>query len=155
MWLPGFPVPSLRLQPPSFKLWAFKRLATLRAIVCCNGIAVGFSGTLKLQALLYIVSMAKSASGSKTRRKKRALVRLLSSRTVYRGPVFWVTTDHIQEPGGVRVRRDLVRHTGSIVVLAVDDSRAVPRVLLERLAVGHRRVIPESAFTQNIPGQPQ
>ena len=59
-------------------------------------------------------------------------VRVLSSRTVYRGPVFTVTTDHVQEPGGVRARRDVIHHSGSIVVLAVDDSAATPRVLLER-----------------------
>lgn len=58
--------------------------------------------------------------------------RLVSSRTVYRGPVFWVTTDHVEEPGGVRVRRDLIHHSGSVVVLAVDDSGSTPRILLER-----------------------
>lgn len=68
--------------------------------------------------------MAKSSSASKAR--------LVSSRTVYRGPVFWVTTDHVVEPGGVKVRRDLIHHSGSVVVLAVDDSGKVPRVLLER-----------------------
>ncbi len=67
--------------------------------------------------------MPKSASNK---------ARLVSSRTVYRGPVFWVTTDHVQEPGGVKVRRDLIHHSGSVVVLAVDDSRSTPRVLLER-----------------------
>jgi ADP-ribose pyrophosphatase len=51
---------------------------------------------------------------------------------VYRGPVFWVTRDHVQEPGGVRARRDVIHHTGSVVVLAVDDSRSTTRVLLER-----------------------
>jgi ADP-ribose diphosphatase len=75
--------------------------------------------------------MAKSSSARKAQKKKSA-ARLFSSRTVYRGPVFWVTTDHVQEPGGVKVRRDLIHHSGSIVVLAVDDSRSVPRVLLER-----------------------
>jgi len=30
------------------------------------------------------------------------------------------------------VRRDLIHHSGSVVVLAVDDSGRVPRVLLER-----------------------
>ncbi len=45
-----------------------------------------------------------------------------SSRTVYRGPVFSVTTDHVEEPNGVRARRDVIHHSGSIVVLAVDDS---------------------------------
>ena len=68
--------------------------------------------------------MAKSSSASKAR--------LVSSRTVYRGPVFWITTDHVVEPGGVKVRRDLIHHSGSVVVLAVDDSGRVPRVLLER-----------------------
>jgi ADP-ribose pyrophosphatase len=57
---------------------------------------------------------------------------LISSRTVYRGPAFWVTTDNVQEPGGVRARRDIVHHTGSVVVLAVDESRSTLRVLLER-----------------------
>jgi ADP-ribose pyrophosphatase len=73
--------------------------------------------------------MAKSSPRKKTSTKG---VRLVSSRTVYRGPVFSVTTDHVQEPGGVTARRDVIHHTGSVVVLAVDDSAATPRVLLER-----------------------
>ena len=68
----------------------------------------------------------------KSSKSSRPKARLISSRTVYRGPVFWVTTDHVQEPGGIRARRDIIHHTGSVVVLAVDDSGAVPRVLLER-----------------------
>jgi ADP-ribose pyrophosphatase len=43
-----------------------------------------------------------------------------------------VTTDDVQEPNGVRARRDVIHHSGSVVVLAVDDSTATPRVLLER-----------------------
>lgn len=64
--------------------------------------------------------------------KSSSKVRLISSKTVYDGPVFTVTTDHVQEPGGIEVRRDLIHHSGSVVVLAVDDSGATPRVLLER-----------------------
>jgi ADP-ribose pyrophosphatase len=64
--------------------------------------------------------------------RKSSVARLISSRTVYRGPVFWVTTDQVQEPGGIKVRRDLIHHSGSVVVLAVDDSGAIPRLLLER-----------------------
>jgi len=75
--------------------------------------------------------MAKSAS-SKRRGKKSSSVRLISSKLVYKGPVFWVTTDYVQEPGGIKVRRDLVHHSGSVVVLAVDTSGPRPRVLLER-----------------------
>ena len=58
--------------------------------------------------------------------------KLLTSRVVYRGQVFYVTTDHVQEPGNIVARRDVVRHTGSIVIMAVDDTRSEPRVLLAR-----------------------
>ncbi len=85
--------------------------------------------------------MAKSAR-TKSAGTKSAQARVLSSRVGYRGPVFSVTTDEVEEPGGVRARRDIVRHSGSIVVLAVDDlaaddpakaaRKAEPRVLLER-----------------------
>jgi ADP-ribose pyrophosphatase len=75
--------------------------------------------------------MAKSAGTKSTQ------ARVLSSRVSYRGPVFSVTTDEVEEPGGVRARRDVIRHSGSIVVLAVDDSgnanrTTEPQILLER-----------------------
>lgn len=81
--------------------------------------------------------MANSSAHKKTTSrsrssKKSSKARILSSRTVYRGPVFWVTTDHVAEPNGVRARRDIIHHSGSVVVLAVDDSATSPRVLLER-----------------------
>src|ERR1700692_4156961 len=56
--------------------------------------------------------------------------RVLSSVEAYRCPAFWVTTDQVLEPTGLRGRRDIVRHTGSVVILAVDESHAEPRVLL-------------------------
>jgi len=77
--------------------------------------------------VLYIVLMAKSNKPAASRKE-----RIISSRTVYQGPVFSVTTDQVQEPNGVRARRDVIHHSGSVVVLAVDDSTATPRVLLER-----------------------
>ncbi len=69
--------------------------------------------------------MAKSSS-----RKTRA--RVLSSREVYKGPLFRVTRDEVIEPSGVKVRRDIVRHSGSVVILAVDESQPEPCILLER-----------------------
>jgi ADP-ribose pyrophosphatase len=69
--------------------------------------------------------MAKSSS-----RKTNA--RLLSSRVAYRGPVFTVVTDHVLEPSGMRVRRDVVKHTGSVVILPVEESASEPRVVLVR-----------------------
>jgi ADP-ribose diphosphatase len=58
--------------------------------------------------------------------------RVLSSREVYKGPLFRVTRDEVIEPTGIRVRRDIVRHGGSVVILAVEESQTEPRVLLER-----------------------
>ena len=84
--------------------------------------------------------MAKAA-GTKSAGVKSTPARVLSSRVSYRGPVFSVTTDEVQEPGGVRARRDVVRHSGSVVVLAVDvlavdaakaSRKGEPRILLER-----------------------
>lgn len=75
--------------------------------------------------------MAQSSS-RKSQAKKKSVARIVSSKVVYRGPVFWISTDQVQEPGGVKVRRDLVHHSGSVVVLAVDNSRSTSRVLLER-----------------------
>lgn len=62
---------------------------------------------------------------------------MLSSKTVYQGKVFWVTSDEVEEPGGVRARRDVVRHNGSVVILAVDATSSAackkdPKILLIR-----------------------
>ncbi|MGE5323361.1 MAG: NUDIX hydrolase [Actinomycetota bacterium] len=64
--------------------------------------------------------------------RKKASARVISSQTVFRGPVFSVVSQQVEEPDGIQVRRDIVEHPGSIVILAVDDSRKTPRVLLER-----------------------
>jgi ADP-ribose pyrophosphatase len=66
------------------------------------------------------------------KKSAKAQARVLSSRVVYRGPVFWVTADQVQEPSGVQVRRDIVRHTGSVVIMAVDETGREPHVLLVR-----------------------
>lgn len=50
---------------------------------------------------------------------KKALVRVLSSKTVFQGRVFDVRRDSVIEPGGVRVTREIVKHPGSVVVLPV------------------------------------
>jgi ADP-ribose diphosphatase len=85
--------------------------------------------SIPFAGVLYIVCMAQMSSKKK---RKASPARLVSSKVVYRGPVFWITTDQVQEPGGVKVRRDLIHHSGSVVVLVVDDSGPVARVLLER-----------------------
>ena len=63
---------------------------------------------------------------------KRKTARILSRKLVYKGPVFWITSDRVEEPSGVRVIREVVRHSGSVVVLATTDGPREPFVLLER-----------------------
>ena len=72
--------------------------------------------------------MKKSARST----TKSKAARVLSRRLVYQGPVFWVTSERVVEPSGLRVLREVVRHTGSVVVLASLDDGKDPRVLLER-----------------------
>lgn|SRR5208283_3509247 len=59
-------------------------------------------------------------------------VELLSSKTVFQGRIFRVTVDRVKELSGVVVQRDVVRHGGSVVILAIDEADPEPHVLLER-----------------------
>lgn len=60
-------------------------------------------------------------------------VKLVSSKKIYAGPAFSVFQDIVQE-GKHTGQRDIVRHTGSVVILAVDETRSKrnPSVLLVR-----------------------
>lgn len=65
----------------------------------------------------------KAAKSHHAGKKITGRARTLSSKTVYQGKVFWVTSDEVLEPGGIRARRDVVRHNGSVVILAIDDRK--------------------------------
>ena len=69
---------------------------------------------------------------SSPKKPRTIKARVLSSREVYHGPAFRVTADQVLEPSGVRTRRDIVHHSGSVVILAVEEGDSEPRVLLER-----------------------
>ena len=77
---------------------------------------------------------------------RKASATVLSSRVAYQGKVFSVTTDEVTEPdGGGTHTRDVIRHNGSVVILAVDqahesDDAADLKILLIRQyrhAAGH------------------
>jgi ADP-ribose pyrophosphatase len=72
------------------------------------------------------------AANLKSSSKAAPAAKVLKSRVVYRAPVFYVTSEQVREPSGVTARRDIVRHPGSVVVLAVDDVPEQWRVLLIR-----------------------
>ena len=59
---------------------------------------------------------------------------ILSSRLSYEGPLFRVVTDRLREPTGKDVTRDIIRHNGSVVILALEKSKSKkdPLVLVER-----------------------
>jgi ADP-ribose pyrophosphatase len=84
--------------------------------------------------------MAKSKKSANKVAVEKAPVKLtgrgktVSSKTVYEGKVFWVTRDKVREPGGVKAFRDVIRHNGSVVILAVDTETnpADPGILLIR-----------------------
>ncbi len=50
--------------------------------------------------------------------------KLLSSKIVFQGPLFRVLHDKLIEPGGKPSERDIIRHNGSVVILAVDKSKS-------------------------------
>jgi ADP-ribose pyrophosphatase len=59
---------------------------------------------------------------------------LLSSEVAYEGPLFRVLHDKLIEPGGKHSERDVIRHNGSVVILAIDSSKSKknPWIVIER-----------------------
>ncbi len=57
------------------------------------------------------------------------MMKLVSSRERYRCGLFWVTEERAVDPDGFEIRRSVVQHRGSAVMMAVDDEG---RVLLVR-----------------------
>ena len=78
------------------------------------------------------MSMASRRRSGRTPSSRSKSARVLSSKLVYKGPAFWVTSERVLEPTGVRTLREIVRHTGSVVVLATQDRGRQLHVLLER-----------------------
>jgi ADP-ribose pyrophosphatase len=69
-----------------------------------------------------------------TKKKHSTKPRLISSKLAYKGKVFSVFTDKVEEPGGNINIRDVIRHNGSVVILAVDESKNPrdPDIVFER-----------------------
>jgi ADP-ribose pyrophosphatase len=81
----------------------------------------------------------KKTSASKpqtaTNKKKSSVkAKLISSKLSYKGKVFSVFTDKVLEPSGNINTRDVIRHNGSVVILAVDESKNPndPDIIFER-----------------------
>ena len=61
--------------------------------------------------------------------------KVTSSEVAYSGPLFKVLKEQLHEPGvKAEVSRDIIRHNGSVVILAVDDAKSKkdPLIVIER-----------------------
>jgi ADP-ribose pyrophosphatase len=59
-------------------------------------------------------------------KRKAQKARILGSKIIYQGPVFGIRRDELLEPGGLRTTREMITHSGSVVVLPVlPDGRVV------------------------------
>jgi ADP-ribose pyrophosphatase len=63
-------------------------------------------------------------------------MKLISSRERYKCRLFTVTEDYARDPGGFEIRRSIVRHAGSAVMMAVDAKKRVLLVRQYRLPAG-------------------
>lgn len=74
-----------------------------------------------------------SVPSKKSSRPQTKGITLVSSELIYSGPAFTIYRDFVRE-GDFTGQRDVVRHTGSVVVLAIDERRSKrdPLVLLVR-----------------------
>jgi ADP-ribose pyrophosphatase len=104
-----------------------------RHILYCTDMA-SKSSSKKSSPSSPTTSAKPNAASSTKPLKLKGKARTISSKTVYQGKVFWVTSDEVVEPGGVRATRDVIRHNGSVVVLAVDTKKSAkdPGILLIR-----------------------
>jgi ADP-ribose pyrophosphatase len=97
------------------------------------------AGREPADAECYLERMAKTAKSAGVKKAKgsgrlRGRAKVLDSHVSFQGKIFSVTTDTVTEPGGVTSTRDVIRHNGSVIVLAVDSSKSKrnPTVLIER-----------------------
>jgi ADP-ribose pyrophosphatase len=82
--------------------------------------------------------ITKAAKARKTAKAPVAAIeekaQILSSEVVFEGPLFKIVRDRLIEPGGAENVRDVIRHNGSVVILAVDSSKSKkdPWIVVER-----------------------
>jgi ADP-ribose pyrophosphatase len=68
----------------------------------------------------------KSIKPRKKEKTSKATGKILSSRVMYKGPIFGVRRDEVLEPTGVRTIREVITHPGSVVVMPVlPDGRII------------------------------
>jgi ADP-ribose pyrophosphatase len=59
------------------------------------------------------------SNGETMATRKAEKAKILRSKIIYKGPVFGIRRDELIEPGGVRTSREMITHSGSVVVLPI------------------------------------
>jgi len=77
---------------------------------------------------------AKKTAEAPTPTAAQDAAQLLSSEVVFQCPLFRIVHDKLIEPGGRPSERDIIRHNGSVVILAIDSSKNKkdPWIVVER-----------------------
>jgi ADP-ribose pyrophosphatase len=111
----------------------------LKALKAAKGLKPKMKKALK--AAKALKPKTKKAARAKAKKAPKVILpgveetaELLSSETVFDGPLFHVVRDRLIEPGGQTATRDVVRHNGSAVILAIDNTKNKrdPWVVVER-----------------------
>jgi ADP-ribose pyrophosphatase len=98
------------------------------------------------KTILHGENMARkaAAAGQKT-------AKILTSEMIYQGPVFGLRRDEIIEPTGLRTKREVITHPGSVVVLPVlPDGRIV---MIEQYRHATREFLWELVAGRMEPGE--
>jgi ADP-ribose pyrophosphatase len=105
-------------------------MATKKKTAKPGALMMAHAGNMKLSKPRAQTKPPKKKSTAKPGGKEK----LISSKVVYQGPLFRVLHDKLIEPGGKKSERDIIRHNGSVVILAVDNSKDKkdPWVVMER-----------------------
>lgn len=80
------------------------------------------------------IKKSVKTTAKKAPAKRTGKAKLLDQKLAYDGPLFKVWSETVKEPGGVVSQRDIIRHNGSVVILAVDDrtNKRDPFIIMER-----------------------
>jgi ADP-ribose pyrophosphatase len=95
---------------------------------------------------------AQKRAGEKSpKRSGDAKAKTISSKIVFKGKVFSVRRDEVIEPSSVRATRDMIAHSGSVVVMPVLDDGKI--VLIRQYRYAARQYLWELVAGRIDPGE--
>ena len=93
----------------------------------------------------------KAATKKSPKASRNAKAKTLRSKIVFKGKVFSVRRDEVIEPSGVRATRDMIAHSGSVVVMPVLDDGKI--VLIRQYRYAARQYLWELVAGRIDPGE--